>query len=167
MGTADRLTSKSAIPISLSQISLSGPIQLSFQPIQRFSSTPSPRIPKRTVHTELTLHKPHLSQPPVPTARSNPAEKNNKTRTLGLQPGPSLCSPRAEAGGGASNLSHERYTSRIPTDPPTQPRKKAQKTNNPEMSGSNREHPFLPAGRGGLSVRLASFRFGDLRRSCA
>jgi hypothetical protein len=167
MGTADRLTSKSAIPISLSQISLSGPIQLSFQPIQRFSSTPSPRIPKRTVHTELTLHKPHLSQPPVPTARSNPAEKNNKTRTLGLQPGPSLCSPRAEAGGGASNLSHERYTSPIPTDPPTQPRKKAQKTNNPEMSGSNREHPFLPAGRGGLSVRLGSFRFGDLRRSCA
>jgi hypothetical protein len=164
MGTADRLKSKSAIPISLSQISLSGPIQLSFQPIQRLSlfSPPPPTDPQAN-SAHCTNGTQAASQPARQPSREKRPRKTNKSRTLGLQPGQSHV-PRESRGGRRSLRSLARTLhSPIPTSPFQPSRKKTpQKTNNPEESGSNREHPFLPRGP---RRSLGSSRFASFRRS--
>lgn len=162
MGTADRLTSKSAIPISLSQISLSGPIQLSFHPIQRFSYLP-PR-PHGSSDEQCTLHSRYTNPiPPVPTQPKNPTIPNCRapTGTIPLFP--------ASRGGRRSLKSLARTLHKPHPNRPANPAEKKgpEKPTIPNSRAPTGNIPFFPAGRGGLSVRLASFRFGDLRRSCA
>jgi hypothetical protein len=163
MGTADRLTSKSAIPISLSQISLSGPIQLSFQPIQRLSLIPPPLTDPQANSAHCTNGTQAASQPTRQPSREKRPRKTNKSRTLGLQPGQSHV-PRESRGGRRSlrSLARTLHSPIQPARSSPAEKKTPQKTNNPEESGSNRERPFLPRGP---RRSLGSSRFASFRRS--